>query len=189
VVVTTKPEPIKLKDLQGLATKVILDPIEGINLSRWWNLGLNHIASKTGDGRYEVLVTSSDCYGSQEGVQQLAAALRQYDLSMVGPDWHGRLDPGTVEPYTPESVRTAWQRVPGACFMLAGEEQLRADEEFRWWYCDDHLEMTARHAGGAALVGRVDLHHHGDHMLSAEQADWATEDRAKYVAAWGREPW
>jgi hypothetical protein len=189
VVVTTLPDPILPPDITDLAATLLLDETPGVNMSRWWNLGLDHIACTVDAEPYEVLITSSDCYGSPGGVADLARVLREQDVTMAGPDWNGRLAPGQVERQDGTVKRTVYNRLPGACTMLAGESGLRANEQYRWFFCDDHLETIARHTRGVALVGGINLHHHGDKPLDEQKAGWAKEDRAKYVMTWGHEPW
>lgn len=198
VVVTTEPDSIFLSDLPHGAT-LILDDRPGMWISRWWNMGLRHIANvnyviaeglaDVGRRDYEVLVIGSDVTGTQTGVQQLQSALRTHHLSMVGPDWHRGVAYGDVQVRRGDDVRTLWNRIPGACFMLAGEDGRRLDENFRWWYSDDDLERQAQLLHGVGLVGGVELEHLQDHELSAEQTRHAIEDRARYVSKWGVEPW
>lgn len=73
--------------------------------------------------------------------------------------------------------------------MLAGESRLRLDSQFRWWYSDDDLEMQARRAGGAGVVAGTGLVPGPDTALSEEKTAWAQEDRRRFVAKWGCEPW
>lgn len=166
-----------------------LIPVPGPrNIARWWNAGLDHV---NGDGAtWEVFLPGSDVLGETWSVAVLAVELRRRGLTMVGPhfaclcaDW------SAVEVYAAASRRTVFDRVPGACMMVAGESGLRFDERMPWWYSDDDAETWARHNGGAGLVHGTGLLHPNDHPLDAEQAEHATASRALYVQKWGREPW
>lgn len=190
VVVTTTEDGLQPIDVGDWADHLVTVPWDGMRISEWWNAGLDFIAStRRHDDRWEVLVIGSDAKGTPAGVTALREALRAHTLSMVGPDFHGRLSPGDMEVFGPRDHRDVIRRLPGSCFMVAGEEGLRCDPLLRWWYSDDDLEMQARHLNGAGLVGGVDLLHTTDHPLDEEQTRWATEDRERFVTKWGRQPW
>lgn len=189
VVVTTMPDPIEGDDVLGCADHVVVFERPGLRFGEWFNLGFDYIASRDSTP-YEVLCIGSSVLGSGHTIPTLRGALRGHDLAMCGPDLFGRLTAGVVEEHRYDD-RTLWNRVPGVCFMVAGELGLRFDPEFRWWYSDDDLEMQARLLAPVAIVGRagVSLTHPTGHCLSVEQELWAIEDRAKFVAKWDREPW
>lgn len=162
-------------------------------IAKWWNCGAERArayATREWLTEWNIFFPGSDVIGSRAGVERLAWALRSHDLSMVGPDWTDTAHPDTVAVYRgPNSHRSAYERVPGACFMLRGEEGLRFDERYPWWYSDDDMEMQARCARGAGIVGGVDLQHPNDHMLDATQARQAVTSRELFIEKWGREPW
>lgn len=189
VVVTTLPDPILAHDLQGVAGHLLTFEREGLLFGQWLNHGLDYLAQDP-DGPYEVLCIGSSLRGAPDTVPTLRRALRSERLTMCGPDLFGRVAGHEVEQHRDDD-RTLWNRVPGTCFMVAGELGLRCDDQFRWWYSDDDLEMQARQHGPVGLVGGagVTLTAPNGHPLSDEQHQWAVEDRAKFVSKWNREPW
>lgn len=186
VLVTTQPAPVPLDACEGLVGHRVLDDDPGINIARWWNLGLAHIAALEGDAPHEVLVTSSDITGGTGSVDLLADTLRRENLVMVGPDWHHSLAPGEVLRLT--GPRNVFDRVQAGCFMLAGEHGLRLDERYRWWYEHDDLEMQARQIGAVGLVG-ADLTPGPDSGLNDETQKYADDGRRLFVDTWAVEPW
>lgn len=184
VVVTTQPNPIEIKDLDDIAGHRLLWPYEEHHIAKWWNLGLNYIAS-IARSNYEVLAISSDYVGTNYSVAMLGVFLRRHGLTMVGPNhWSGN-----AVYFGPDDERHATGRVPGGCWMLAGESGLRVDENFRWWYSDDDLEMQARQYSGTGILPGTGLVAEADTPLSAEKEQWAKEDRQKFIDKWKQEPW
>lgn len=165
------------------------EPERGMNLARWWNLGMDYAASVAGDAWHEVAVVSSDVVGRPDSLALLRAKIRVDGLTMVGPNLAGDAD----ATWHAGSQRTVATRVPAECWMLPGELGLRADERMRWWYADDDLEMQARRYGALGLVGVVGGTglRLGDpsSYLSEEQQRWAAESRELFVSKWGCQPW
>lgn len=186
VVVATYPNPLTYDDLLGLADHVILHKHPEQYISRWWNQGIDYVRGLIFRGEnYEIFAPSSDMTGNSESIPILREYLREENLAVVGPDYfdfHRRI-------FRLNDPRTVHTRVPGACWMLQGETGLRLDENFRWWYSDDDLEMQARDRGGAGVIGGTGLRPGPDSPLTDEKFRWAAEDRLKFIAKWGIAPW
>ena len=73
--------------------------------------------------------------------------------------------------------------------MVGLDHGLACDPQFRWWYTEDDLEMQARQIGPVGLVGACPVEHRTSHGLDPLRARWAVEDRERFVAKWGCEPW
>lgn len=190
VVVTTLPNPILTSELAGHADHVLLFEKPGMLFGEWFNAGFEHIAGIERDDDHEILCIGSSLLGDWSTIDWLAKELRGNELTMVGPDLQRTVPPGHVEQHQYDT-RNLSNRVPAQCFMVAGELGLRFDPQFRWWYSDDDLEMQARQLGPVAIIGgmNVIMTHPDGHYLSEQQANWAIEDRAKFVTKWQREPW
>ncbi|HET9257661.1 MAG TPA: hypothetical protein VFO16_21020, partial [Pseudonocardiaceae bacterium] len=134
VVVTTLPGPIDPGELPGAT--VLLVPETGINISRWWNAGLDWISEHHEVGRYEVLCLHSDVRVEWSTLARLRSVLRGYNLAMVGPDYR-RVATSSVETRYDLDAWSPEHRIPGDCALVAGELGLRFDEQFRWRYADD----------------------------------------------------
>lgn len=189
VVVTTLPDPIEGDDVAGAADHVVVFEKPGMLFGEWFNLGFDYIAGIDSRQR-EVLCIGSSLLAATDTIPTLRRALRDNNLTMCGPDVFGRVGAGAIEMHQFDE-RTLHNRVLANCFMVAGELNLRFDPQFRWWYADDSYEMDHRKLGPVGNVGgaRVTMTHPDGHYLSEEQAIWATEDRAKFVAKYGCEPW
>ena len=186
VIVATVPDPIQGEEILDLAHHCVQYPTSEQHISRWWNAGLDYIAERQApQRRWEVLALSSDYVGTTYSVAVLGAFLRRHGLTMVGPDHH--TDQYRI--FRQGEPRDVMSRVPGACWMLAGESGLRVDTDFRWWYSDDDLEMQARQAGGAGVIAATGLVSGPDSYLSEEKAQWAAEDRERFTRKWQMPPW
>lgn len=183
--VATLPNPLTPRDLGDLAGHVVLFESEEPAISKWWNAGLDYIRDRAAP-QYEVLAISSDYVGNDRSVNALAVFLRQNNLTMVGPDHHSNL-PSRI--FRIADRRHCQARVPGGCWMIAGESGLRVDESFRWWYSDDDFEMQARQVSGSGVVAGTGLVAEADTPMSELKQQWAREDRPKFAAKWGQEPW
>ncbi|MGH3768606.1 MAG: glycosyltransferase family 2 protein [Pseudonocardiaceae bacterium] len=185
VVVTTLPDPIDPDELPGVS--VLLSPEPGINISRWWNVGLDWIEQNHVLGPYEVLCMASDVRIDWSVLTRLRSVLCSYNLAMVGPDWHG-VATGQVETRYDLEAWPMEHRIPGACMLVAGEVALRFDEQFRWQYANDDFEWQHRKAGGTGLVRGLMIAHSHSEPLTSERAEYAEVDRQRFIAKWGGPP-
>jgi hypothetical protein len=185
VIVTTQPEPIDPGDLPGVT--VLLSPEPGINISRWWNVGLDWIESNHEVGPYEVLCMESDVRIEWPTLARLRSVLRNYNLAMVGVDSYSVASSAVETRYDLD----AWSiehRIPEACMLVAGELGLRFDEQFRWRYAADDFEWQHRKAGGTGLVRGLTIEHGLGRPLMDERAEHAEVDRLRFIAKWGGPP-
>jgi hypothetical protein len=184
VVVTTEPEPIGPTQVKAAA--VLCSPEPGINISRWWNLGLDWIAGQERDRHepWEVLCMESDVRIDFPTLARLHLALRMKRLAMVGADWYG-VAREPVEIRRKMEPPLLQHRIPGVCMLVAGELGLRFDEQFRWWYADDDFEWQHRKAGGTGLVRGTMIGHGPGRVLTGERAAYAEVDYRRFVAKWG----
>jgi hypothetical protein len=181
VVVTNGHDPIQQRELP---VHVVHDKQPDVNISRWWNLGLEWIAAAD-SSPHHVLIMNADARILTEGVARLSLALDEHpDACMAGP-MRGR----SVHHETRHGFLGFEQRIPGFCFMLASRSGLRADEQFQWWAGDDDLEWRARRQGGTLLVGPIEYAHLSDGTPRGHLRDLAVADLRRFEAKWGVRPW
>lgn len=185
VIIATQPDSLGFADIGGHADHIVLAHRTEQYISTWWNLGLNYVREFAEKREHEVFVVSSDNVGRPDSIAMLATFMRDNNLAMVGPNpWQD-----FARIFRIEHARGCHDRVPGGCWMLAGESGLRVDEQFRWWYSDDDLEMQAREHSGAGILPGTGLIAGPDTELSLEKQLWAVQDRRKFVEKWGKQPW
>ena len=188
VLVTTQPNPVS----PDFPATVLLFDSEEINISKWWTLGLDHIAAfykDDPDAIWDVLLVETDADITRESVDIMRDHMRVLDCTMAGADFFG------VMPDMPYHVRrdnSAW-RPEGRCIgfaqVVAGEAGIRHDPEFRWWLADDDFEWQHRVNGGTVLVGGLPVAHVGTQgELTGDRLRAWEEDQPKFAAKWGALP-
>lgn len=162
------------------------------NISRWWNQGLEICTQvmrmSEGDppGRYDVAIINDDVIVPEGWFDAVSDGLRMYDCAAAcsgGPNTSPIVHraPGPVPLHT---------RLQGFAFILAGEKNLRANEEMRWYFSDDYIDWRARELGGMVMVpGREVQHLHPNEQMTGELHQFSAEDAAKFKEIWGVMPW
>lgn len=173
--------------------RAVKDDYEDLNISRWWNIGIDHVASLmryqgTPEVAWNVLVVNDDVIAPVGLVELLSARMRACTAVLAYPNQH---DIHHAFHRSPEPVNL-FHRITGYCFMLRGESGLRLDESFVWWYGDDDLDWRARTCGGSLLVPRSPVQHrapNGTMLEHPELHEQANRDRQTFINKWGRAPW
>lgn len=191
VIVTNPPNSI----LPGRNVKGHLidtgDP--DLNISKWWNAGLDFIRSQYSSitreyQTYHIMIAESDIRISASDVQQLSQALTRFRAGIAGANWRN-LNLKAGEYLYSENNRhwgadETW-RFPGVGFMVDGSMGLRFDEEFRWWFADDDFIFQHRLASNSVLVGGTQMSHAGGTAMDDNRVRMASEDHAKFLKKWG----
>ncbi len=183
-IVTTDPDPVHLNDVPGVHLVHIDDEF---SYSKWLNAGLDYIRQIDADARY-VFITGSDTRGNSRTVPDLIQGAIAKQFVMCGPD-HWNMGTFTFDPQKPRGTQ---YRVPPEYFLLDLRTGIRFDQQFRWWYGDDDVEMQARAFGAVGLVSGVYIaqpENPSGHPMSERVATWVQEDRIKFTRKWGCEPW
>lgn len=159
------------------------------NISRWWNLGIDRVAYEIKPLTvWNVLVINDDVVVPSGTVATLASRMRSYRASMAYPN---QAD-GNEVLWTRATQINLHHRITGYCFMLAGEQGLRADESLVWWFGDDDLDWRAREMNGALLVPGCAVEHSSPNGYTQANMDLqvqAGRDRVTFAAKWGKTPW
>lgn len=185
VLVTTQPDPIL--EFDGF---LIEYPGTDINISKWWNLGLDFIAHQYDDGdKWDVAVAETDARMDPHDLDLLRDAMRNCSSVMAGGDWENTLGDNTLYYLRKDNMSVPVGRIPGILKVVAGETGIRHDPEFRWWLADDDYEWQHRSAGGTLLVSGMAVHHTGTQgPLTGERLQAWEEDQAKFFEKWGGMP-
>lgn len=188
VLVTTQPNPVGSEDFYGT---VILFDSDEINISKWWDLGMEYIRGLN-DGPFDVLLIESDAHMTKEDVNYIRTTMREHDCVIGGADWKNLLRPNEVKIRRDNTRWDVVGRIPGVAYIFAGEvPELRHNPEMRFWYADDWMVWLAQSIGGSILVGGTTVEHTG-HVtkggLPEPIATYAREDLVKFVEHWGGSP-
>lgn len=169
---------------------VIVDHEQPPNLSRLWNLGIDHaadLAADAGQQAWDVAVVNDDAVIPDGWFTACSRAMRSVGAMAASSDPHGRITAPLVKTAPDRDVFT---RMCGWAFLLRGEGGLRADEDLRWWWGDSAIDAAARKAGGTVLIpGFAVGNLHANSTTRGALAAQAGNDRATYESKWGPAPW
>lgn len=187
ILVANGPEPPTQAEIPEAT--VIATREQEISLTRWWNEALEYVSARA-PAVHNIYVFDADSMASPAVVRQLAVVLRRESVAATCPDRHGTLTDGDVHIERRLVAQPQALRMTGYCFMLRGELGLRADTQFRFWYCDDDMEFQARVAGGVGMVGGCSVGHPVTGRPPSPYIQrCAEEDREKFIQKWGTHPW
>lgn len=128
-----------------------------LNISEWWNAGIDAAAVMFGQPEWNVLIVNDDVIAPPDLADALGTAMRREGADLAWPPDPGGRRAGLI---------TGW------CFMLRGESGIRADPELRWYHGDDDLYLQAKARGGVISVDGcpvTHLHPGGHDQLMREQ--------------------
>lgn len=142
------------------------------NISRWWNLGLDHAVKVAGNApAWNVAVLNDDVIVPPDWIARVTSALRASSGTLAYPDTQ--------------------YKITGFAFVLAGELGIRADERFVWWYGDDDIQFQAAQHGTVVTVPNAAVEHRYRSVQTYESVELIQQterDRESFVAKWGRMP-
>lgn len=161
-----------------------------LNISKWWNLGLTLIESRMRErpfDKWEVAILNDDTIVPEGWMDKVCTAIRETG-SAAG------CSGGTAVPYQVHHTQPGpvglITRMKGFGFVLAGEKGVRANEELRWYFTDDHVDWLSRKLGGMVMIPGMGVEHlHPNAQMTAELQATVPEDAARFYAYWGMRPW
>ena len=170
---------------------VLSFPTDECNISKWWNMGIDYcqeLAQGLGAKAWNTAVINDDVILPPGWVSAVVGTMRH--LQCAAGCSGGRFPVPTVHHHAgPVDLYT---RLQGFAFVLAGEKELRADEELVWWTGDDSLGAQAALAGGMVMVPGF----HVEHLYPNAQTNHSPEltaqtgrDVETFVKKWGWRPW
>lgn len=185
IVVVQNGEEIDFFDEKVL---VVLDSGTDMNISRWWNIGIEFAESMVDAEQWNILVVNDDVIACHNLVETLSKEMRTSTATLAYPnqfDNHRFL-------YREAKPINLHHRITGYCYMLRGESRMRIDERFVWWAGDDDLDWRCRIAGGSLLVPWCKVDHrapNGSFLEHPELHEQASKDMKTFEEKWGKRPW
>lgn len=157
------------------------------NISRWWNRGLFFISRNNflrPEWTYDVAVLNDDALVPDGWFDAVSAGMRAEGAAAGCSGGSGVVvhrQPGPVGLET---------RMQGFAFMLAGEKGIVANESLHWYFSDDHIDWSARMAGGMVMIPGFPVEHlHPNAQMTAELHAQTAIDAQRFVDIWGMRPW
>jgi hypothetical protein len=177
-------------DAQMLASEFPIIREPDLNISKWWNLGLNLIEGKArdkGQVQWDVAVLNDDAIVPPGWMDAVSSAMREQKAAAgcsggtAVPHQVLHQEPGPVGLIT---------RMKGFAFVLAGEKGLRANEKLTWYFSDDHVDWMARKLGGMVMVPGLGVDHlHPNAQMTPQMQAQVAQDAADFYGYWGMRPW
>ena len=168
---------------------VLRDAGPDLNISRWWNMGLDWAAEDAAmaqAAQWDVAILNDDVTLQTAWVCYIADQMRG-DGCVAG--CSGGPDGLPIIHRTAGPVN-AHHRLQGYAFILAGESGIRANEEMRWYFSDDWIDFTARQAGGMVMYPHCQVNHRTPNgQMTGELHAAVAEDAQKFKNHWGLMPW
>lgn len=166
---------------------VIRDMEQPPNLSRLWNVGLDWVSDCEGDSEHFVAVLNDDILTSPSFVQMIASKMDKYEVDLGFPNQRG-YGVDVIDRSPPATCKNLEDRMTGYAFVLRGSAHIRANEDLRWWYGDQDVEMKARKGKGTVLVSGITVEHfdpNGYTNRSPTLSAQAARDRETFRKIWG----
>lgn len=137
---------------------------EGLNISRWWNVGLNYVYSQPDA---EIVLVLNDDATLPEG--WLEAVIESIHAGHTGVSTDRAPGRNTIAGYA---------------FALDAKAKILADENLVWWFGDDDIQRQCEALGGFGIIN-VDgvLNKYGD-TTYARFEQQIQLDRAYYQRKW-----
>jgi len=177
-----------ITDRSGVLTVVE----QGINISRWWNDGLEfvqffqHEFREDRSEKFDVAILNDDTIVPEGWFDAVAGQMR--DKRAVGASSGSPI--GMPVLHTRPGPRPLDQRMQGFAFIVAGETGIRADEQFAWYCGDDDLEWRLSASGGVVVIPGFPVQHlHPNAQVTPEIHELIAKDMQSFVDKWGTRPW
>jgi GT2 family glycosyltransferase len=171
--------------------RILHDNEQPPHLYRMWNEGFAEVEScvvARRESAWDVAVFNDDAIIPSGWFDIVANGLRKYDVAVAST--------ASVVITTSDKISHVigengiiGRMCPWA-FIMRGELNLRADEQFRWWWGDSDFDWMARQHGGVAiLAGPVVQNEHANSTTHGKLAEQAGRDGVAFAAKWGKTPW
>lgn len=160
-----------------------------INISRWWNIGLDWsqaVATALGEETWDVAIINDDVEVPPLWLCYIADDMRI--LNCVAACSGGTSSTPVIH-RAAAPVMNLYQRLQGFAFVVAGESGIRADERFRWYFSDDAIGAIAAGMGGVVMFPACHVtHRHPNAQVTPAMQVMIAEDAVIFAQEWGRLP-
>jgi hypothetical protein len=170
---------------------VLTEVDQGINISRWWNAGLDfygeHWHGLHGEGdKYDVAILNDDTIVPEGWFDAVAGQMR--DKRAAGASSGSPIGMPILHRHS--GPRPLDQRMQGFAFIVAGETGIRADEQFAWYCGDDDLEWRLSAGGGVVVIPGFPVQHlYPNGQVTPEIHELIAKDMQSFVDKWKTRPW
>lgn len=168
---------------------IINEPLQPPNLSTFWNIGFNYINHLHLAPQWDVAVLCDDVVVPDGWFETVSIGMRANGAAAASThQWYEV--PTPILKNAPDNDLT--NRMCGWAYVVAGEKNLRADEDLHWWWCDTDMDWQARNNGGMVIVpGPVakNIHPNDWTYRVPGLAEQTGTDGQTFARKWGSRPW
>lgn len=179
----------RIKNTYPPGVIVLSDHSDTLNISRWWNIGLNwaeKMAQASDEPMWDVAIINDDVIVPGTWLCYVADDMRSLGCKAGCSGGSGN----SVTVHRAPGPISVFSRIQGFAFVIAGESGLRADEELQWWYQDDKLGADAAAAGGMVMFPGCSVTHlYPNSQMTPEMQVQIGLDREVFVRKMGYAPW
>jgi glycosyltransferase involved in cell wall biosynthesis len=176
------PDPVNILTL-------IRDPEQPPNLSRLWNRGFDTIMDRALSSEWDVAVLCDDVIVPDGWFETVATGMRANGAAAASTHQWSEVHAPILKQAPDNDLNN---RMCGWAFVVAGEKNLRADEDLKWWWCDTDMDWQARNSGGMVIVpGPVakNIHPNDFTYRVPGLAEQTGVDGLTFTRKWGGRPW
>jgi hypothetical protein len=191
LVIWTNPRqehPWETPPFQNLKIIYHIDCLQEINISRWFNTGLNYIEGYIVDalGKWDVAILNDDAIVPEGWFDAVAGKMREMRAAAACSGGVATSMPVLHTQPGPVNIHT---RMYGPAFIVAGELGLRANEELKWWFTDDWMDWESRKLGGMVMIPGFQVQHlHPNGQMTGELQEQISRDANKFKEIYGVMP-
>lgn len=162
-----------------------------INISRWWNRGLDYVALRNSlaeehSPKWDVAILNDDVIVPEGWFDAVSGTMRQMGVAAACSGGYDRV-PVLHTQAGPVGLAT---RMQGFAFIVAGELGLRADERLKWYFTDDYMDWESRKLGGMVMVPGFHVQHlYPNGQMTPEIQAQTAIDAQTFVDIYGMRPW
>lgn len=162
-----------------------------INISRWFNRGLNHAELATtldpeSGNKWDVAILNDDAIVPEGWFDAVSAKMREMKVAAACSGGAAVSMPVLHTQPGPVPIHT---RMYGPAFMVAGELGLRANEELKWWFTDDWMDWESRKLGGMVMIPGYQVQHlHPNGQMTGELQEQVSRDATRFKEIYGMMP-
>jgi hypothetical protein len=175
-------------------TGIVDIPDQPPNISALWNAGIEialiqYVANPQPDAPL-VAVLCDDAPPPPGWFDAVTEAMKATGavIGCSAPEPFGWVGPPRLKT---EPDRDVVGRMPGWAWIIDPSRNVRADEQFEWWWGDSDMCFRARQAGGMVQIGTHPVPNNRYHDFSNRpvQAAQIAADSQRFVDKWGYRPW
>jgi glycosyltransferase involved in cell wall biosynthesis len=170
----------------------IYDPRKPPELYHFWNLGIDLIADhahSAGATQWNVAVFNDDAAVPPGWWVAVEHGLRYTPFAPAAACTHSYREDGEYI-YRDRPSPDLYNRMCPWAFMMKGELDVHADEEFKWWWGDTDMEWQLTARGGILIVPGPQVRNTlANSTTVGELAAQAGRDGEYFARKWGHRPW